>query len=137
MLARLLTRYPTAILISELLQIHAGKFVVRSEIQVDGITRATRLAAAETLELAEDRARSRSLMVLLPEPSSEMQPEILARPLSGMSEAQPDIKAFLPLAGADNKHTRDFATLPGWNSSTSSFAAVPTVEEATLTSLEF
>lgn len=51
-------------LISELLQIYAGKFVVRVTVAIEGITRATGMAAAETIELAEDRARMRALAVL-------------------------------------------------------------------------
>lgn len=59
-----LARYPSGSLISELLNIHQGKFIVRVSAQVEGVTRATGMAAAETLELAEDRARSRALLVL-------------------------------------------------------------------------
>lgn len=64
MLDQFQVRYPTGSLISELLTIYEGKFVVRVSAQVDGVTRATGMAAAETLELAEDRARSRALAVL-------------------------------------------------------------------------
>lgn len=64
MLAQFQVRYPTGSLISELLTIYEGKFVVRVSAQVEGVTRATGMAAAETLELAEDRARSRALEVL-------------------------------------------------------------------------
>lgn len=48
-------------LISELLTIYQGKFVVRVTIQVDGIVRAAGMAMAETLEAAEDRARERAI----------------------------------------------------------------------------
>ena len=64
MLSDFHTRYPAGSLISELLQIHEGQFIVRVEAQVDGVVRATGLAAAENIEEAEDRARSRALMVL-------------------------------------------------------------------------
>ncbi len=64
MLSQFQARYPTGSLISELLQIYQGKFVVRVAATVEGVTRATGMAAAETLELAEDRARSRALAVL-------------------------------------------------------------------------
>ncbi len=82
MLSRFQARYPTGNLISKLLQIYEGKFVVQVEVQVDGVTRATGLAAAETLELAEDRARSRALMVLLVETSPSAQPESPVSPVS-------------------------------------------------------
>lgn len=66
MLAQLQILYPTASLISELVQIDHGKYkyIVRASVQIEGITRATGMAAASTVEEAEDQARSRALMVL-------------------------------------------------------------------------
>ncbi len=64
MLAQFQARYPTGSLISELVTIYQGKFVVRVSATVEGVVRATGMAASETLELAEDQARSRALMVL-------------------------------------------------------------------------
>jgi hypothetical protein len=64
MLAQFQSLYPQACLISELVQIDHGKYIVRASVQIEGVTRATGLAAAETLEDAEDRARTRALMVL-------------------------------------------------------------------------
>lgn len=57
-------RYPQGSLITDLLAIDRGHYIVRCCIQVEGITLATGLAAAETIELAEDQARSRALAVL-------------------------------------------------------------------------
>jgi hypothetical protein len=45
-------------------QIFQGKYIVRASVQVEGVTRATGLAAAETVEAAEDQARTRALLVL-------------------------------------------------------------------------
>jgi hypothetical protein len=64
MLAQFQSKYPQGSLISELVEIYNGKYVVRSSVQIDGVTRATGLAAAETIEEAEDRARNRALVVL-------------------------------------------------------------------------
>ncbi|MFQ4142575.1 hypothetical protein [Chlorogloeopsis sp. ULAP02] len=64
MLAEFQSLYPTGSLVSELLQIYHGKYIVRASVQIDGVTRATGMAAAETVELAEDQARNRALMVL-------------------------------------------------------------------------
>lgn len=64
MLPQFQARYPTGSLVSDLLTIYQGKFVVRVSVQVEGVTRATGMAAAETPELAEDRARSRALAVI-------------------------------------------------------------------------
>ena len=64
MFAEFRALYPTGQLICELLTIHHGKFVVRCQVQVDGKTLATGMSAAESVEDAEDRARSRSIAVL-------------------------------------------------------------------------
>ncbi|OUL27528.1 hypothetical protein [Nostoc sp. 106C] len=64
MLAQFQSLYPKGSLISELVQIFQGKYIVRASVQIEGVTRATGLAAAETVEAAEDQARNRALMVL-------------------------------------------------------------------------
>lgn len=91
MLAQFQARYPTGSLLSELLTIYQGKFVVRSSVQIEGTIRATGMAIAQTLELAEDRARERALAVVLttPAPAQEQlevpsppSPQIAAVPAS-------------------------------------------------------
>lgn len=64
MFAKFRATYPTGQLISELVTVHNGKFVVRSLVQVGGVTVVTGLAAADTVESAEDAARARSLALL-------------------------------------------------------------------------
>lgn len=64
MLAQFRSKYPEGNLISELVRIYHGKYIVRASVQIDGVTRATGMAAAETLEEAEDLARNRALVVL-------------------------------------------------------------------------
>ncbi len=64
MLAQFQSLYPNGNLISELVQIFQGKYIVRASVQIEGVTRATGMAAAETVEVAEDQARTRALMVL-------------------------------------------------------------------------
>ncbi len=64
MLERFRVCYPTGCLISELITIHNGKYVVRVLVQLNGQTLATGLGAADTVELAEDQARERSLATL-------------------------------------------------------------------------
>ncbi len=64
MYAQFRAQYPMGSLLSELLQIHEGKYIVRASIQVGGSTLATGLSAAQTIEQAEDQARSRALVVL-------------------------------------------------------------------------
>lgn len=64
MLAQFQSLYPNGSIISELVQIFQGKYIVRVSVQIEGITRATAMAAAETVEVAEDLARDRALVVL-------------------------------------------------------------------------
>lgn len=64
MLAQFQSLYPKGSLISELVQIFQGKYIVRASVQIEGVTRATGMAAAETVEVAEDQARTRALIVL-------------------------------------------------------------------------
>lgn len=51
-------------LVSELLQIHDGNYVVRAVVQVGSVTIATGMAAAIAIDQAEDLARIRALAVL-------------------------------------------------------------------------
>ncbi|HEY9695117.1 MAG TPA: hypothetical protein V6D15_23185 [Oculatellaceae cyanobacterium] len=64
MLSQFRISYPKGCLISELLTIDHGKYVVRALVEVEGLTLATGLAAADTVENAEDQARARALAVL-------------------------------------------------------------------------
>ncbi len=64
MLERFRASYPKGCLISELVTIHNGKYVVRVLVQVNGETLATGLGSADSVELAEDKARERALAIL-------------------------------------------------------------------------
>ena len=64
LLTQLQTRYPSSRLLTELLQIHDGSFVVRALVQVDEMPLVTSMAAAPTIEQAEDQARLRVLKLL-------------------------------------------------------------------------
>ena len=64
MLTQFRNCYPQGSIVSELVTVDHGKYVVRTLIQVEGITLASGLAAADTVEQAEDRARERSLAIL-------------------------------------------------------------------------
>ncbi|MEY3402991.1 MAG: hypothetical protein RLZZ86_2607 [Cyanobacteriota bacterium] len=52
MLAQFHNLYPNGSIISELIEIFQGKYIVRVSIQLEGITRATAIAGAETVEAA-------------------------------------------------------------------------------------
>ncbi len=58
------TRYPQGSLISEFVTVDRGQYIVRALIQDKGITLASGLAAAETIEKAEDQARERAFTAL-------------------------------------------------------------------------
>ncbi|RPH87799.1 MAG: hypothetical protein EHM73_11890 [Chroococcales cyanobacterium metabat2.561] len=74
MLQKLRQRYPQVALISELVQIDHGKYIVRAIIEIEGKTVVTGLAAADTVEIAEDRARERALLLLEAENTPDLQP---------------------------------------------------------------
>jgi hypothetical protein len=77
MYAQFRSQFPMGSLLSELLQIHEGKYVVRASIQVGGSTLATGLSAAHSIEQAEDQARSRALVVLgIEEETAQAQPPL-------------------------------------------------------------
>jgi len=80
MLAQFQSLYPNGSLTSELVDIFQGKYIVRASVQIDGVTRATGLAAAETVEAAEDHARTRALMVLGVSSSLQTQAESSPKP---------------------------------------------------------
>jgi hypothetical protein len=61
MLGSFLSSYPTGSMQTELVQIYNGKYIVKASLQVEGVTRATAMAADETLETAEDSAKQRAI----------------------------------------------------------------------------
>lgn len=64
LLARFRAMYPFASLITDLLTVQNGRYVVRASVIVGGLTLATGLAESASIEDAEDRARGRSLQAL-------------------------------------------------------------------------
>ena len=76
LLTQFRNRYPTASLTAELLTLHNDHYVVRAQIQVDGTTMATGLAAAASIEAAEDQARIRALQALGLENGSRVNPTL-------------------------------------------------------------
>lgn len=88
MLTEFQARYPQGSLISELLTIYQGKFVVRVLVQVDGVIRASGMAAAQTPELAEDEARMRALAVMaIDQASAPLPSSVSTQPVA---EVKPD-----------------------------------------------
>lgn len=78
MFSQFQARFPTGSLVSELLHIHDGHYVVKVMIQLGGVTLATGMSAADTIEQAEDQARIRALTVLgLEPPAYESQAHLM------------------------------------------------------------
>ncbi|HBE16408.1 MAG TPA: hypothetical protein DEG17_09920 [Cyanobacteria bacterium UBA11149] len=75
MLTQFRLHYPQGSLLSELLRIDRGMYIVRCLVQVEGTTLATGMAAAQTVELAEDRARSRAIAALCLDESTTAKPK--------------------------------------------------------------
>ncbi len=76
MLSKFRSRYPQASLISELLQIDHGKYIVRVSIVLEDKT-LTGLAAMDTVEAAEDQARLRALALLEDEAQTTESPTVV------------------------------------------------------------
>ncbi|WP_036482758.1 hypothetical protein [Myxosarcina sp. GI1] len=64
MLAKFRHHYPQGSIVSELLDLDRGLYLVKVSVRVSGELLATGLAAAERVELAEDRARERAIAAL-------------------------------------------------------------------------
>jgi hypothetical protein len=100
--AQLRKHYPAGALLSELVQIHDGQFVVRALVQVGTATLATAMAAADRVEEAEDRARIRAMAVLGIAPAVGRTPlmsptfEVQAQPLVKESLKEQGIPDSLP-----------------------------------------
>ena len=101
MLAQFQNLYPNGSIISELIEIFQGKYIVRVSIQLEGITRATGIAGAETVEAAEDQARNRALTVLginnLPEEVTKS-----ALPLVAPPPIKPSLQQSKPVPSVNN-----------------------------------
>lgn len=99
------SRYPTGSLVSELMSVQAETYIVRVSAQVSGVTLATGLSGAQTIEQAEDRARLRALEVLgiYPQPVAQQPPAEAAMPASAY-ELQ------VRLMANHNGQTTDFAS---------------------------
>lgn len=64
-LAKFRQRYPQGSLVSELVEIDRGLYIVKVSVQVGNIILATALAGADRVETAEDAARERAIAALI------------------------------------------------------------------------
>ena len=65
MLTKFRNLYPQGSILSELIDIDRGLYIVKVSIQIDGVILATGLAGANVVEKAEDQARNRALQALV------------------------------------------------------------------------
>lgn len=70
MLAKFRHRYPQGSLVSELIKIDRGTYIVKALVQIDRVILATALASGATVEAAEDAAKERAIASLFLEDSS-------------------------------------------------------------------
>ncbi|MBH8578038.1 hypothetical protein I8752_34865 [Nostocaceae cyanobacterium CENA369] len=111
MLAQFQSLYPNGNLISELVQIFQGKYIVRASVQIEGVTRATGMAAAETVEVAEDQARTRALMVLGITSSPQATVESSPKTVSPQVQSNSDLKTTVGINNTYSSATdRDFGS---------------------------
>jgi hypothetical protein len=90
-LQQLRSQYPTGCLSADLVQVNSDQFVVRANVQVEGVTIVTALASATTVEVAEDRARSRALEALGLNVSHSAVNSSLSATLPMMPEIAPEL----------------------------------------------
>lgn len=102
-------RYPQAGLTAELLMVQGNQFVVRAQVVLEGTTIATGMAAALTVEQAEDLARLRALQILGIAEISTMAP---LSPLPTPTPLRPIPPPILTGVGADPEADDPPADLP-------------------------
>lgn len=89
MFSQFRARYPKGSLTAELVTIYEGKYIVRALVEIEGTVKASALAAAETVEKAEDLARSRVLALL--ELSCAPEEATLAAPTNSPTYEAPNL----------------------------------------------
>ena len=107
MLAQFRKRYPQGSLISKLVKIDRGQYIVKVSIQIEGIAIATGLAAANTVEEAEDRARNRALALLDLNEAVTTPPELTQTKEN--KKIEPPIAIAQPLAVEKNEATESLS----------------------------
>lgn len=80
-------RYPSGSIVSDLLQIHDGLFIVKTTLLVGDTILATGMAAAPTLEQAEDNARQRALQLLGIHLPVQTEAELIPHPPAALEAA--------------------------------------------------
>jgi hypothetical protein len=109
-------QYPQGGLVSELAAIEHGQDVVRVLVQQGGVTLSSGLAAATSVEEAEDLARARALNLLGGAADSVVSPKVVAavpkkqtpRPASPAPVVAPVVKAVTPMPAPTTAPANEF-----------------------------
>lgn len=129
--AQLRNRYPAGALVSELVQVHDGQFVVRVLVQVGTTTLATAMAAATKVEEAEDRARVRAMAVLGISPAIGISaPQVVSSTLDVQTQFMAEPLVAEPLVAEPRVELRPSDPIPLPE------AALPQIEEKGLESVD-
>jgi hypothetical protein len=91
-LAKFRHQYPQGSLISELVQIDRGTYIVKALVQIDSIVLATAHAGAATVEAAEDAAQERAIATLF----LDQQPDATTDAASMEAQLSPSTAAIEP-----------------------------------------
>jgi hypothetical protein len=78
-IAKFRQQYPQGSLVSELIEIVGGTYIVKASVQIDNLVLATALAGATTVEAAEDAAKERAIATLF----LDQQPNVSSNVLPG------------------------------------------------------
>lgn len=114
-------QYPQGSLISELVGIDHGQYIVRVLVEVEGVTLASGLSAAVTVEQAEDQARLRALSLLAAQAEPAAKPKA-ATP--GKTRTSPPPQVELPATSP---------TIPGIQPAPMAVPTPPSTPTATAT----
>ena len=119
-LAKFRQRYPQGSLVSELVDIDRGTYIVGVSVIVNDIILATGLAGANTVETAEDLARERAIaLLMLDNDNISHQPSLVPQikpesdPILASSQISPPVQATQsnvakkPFDTASHNHTED------------------------------
>ncbi|MBW4535398.1 MAG: hypothetical protein KME09_15795 [Pleurocapsa minor HA4230-MV1] len=93
-LAKFRHKYPQGSLVSELIEIDRGTYIVKAIVQIDNLILATALAGAATVEAAEDAAKERAIASLF----LDRQPNVsslLTQPDPAKVQPQPETSSSI------------------------------------------
>lgn len=94
MFTQLRIHYPKGSLVTELAAIDHGLYIVRCLVQSEGTTLVSAMAAAQTIEAAEDQARSRALTIL------GIDTTVTQQPLGSVSDQDSISSPLMPIVSS-------------------------------------